>query len=175
MKDNVLEMYQNAQGIWAKIEDYDDLGLRVAKMTAKASRMNGETMATKLQDMQDFNAEDLKDLNEETPQEHATNSKLESISQATANLGKIGKIVKSFNDDNAKRSEAHTTVHERSEFVGKGSKRDMKNIGGISFELSGIWLRFRGDERSEELRGWQGNFRRKFPTTTTPYRCRVPK
>ena len=91
MKNNALEMYQNAQGMWAKIDDYDDLGLRAAKLTAKASRMTGETMATKLQDMQDFNAEDLEDLNEETPQEHATNSKLESISQATANLGKIVK------------------------------------------------------------------------------------
>jgi hypothetical protein len=104
--------------------------------------MNGETMATKLQDMQDFNAEDLEDLNEETPQEHATNPKLESISHCKRPT--LGRLLKSFNDDNAKRSEAHTTVHERSEFVGKRVKRDMKNIGGISFELSGIWLRFRG-------------------------------
>ena len=95
MKNNALEMCQNAQGIWAKIDDYEGLGLRAVKLTAKASRMNSETMATKLQDMQDFNAEDLEDLNEETPQERATTPKLEDTQQllakAVANLGKSGK------------------------------------------------------------------------------------
>ena len=91
MKNNALEMCQNAQDIWAKIDDYEGLGLRAVKLTAKANRMNSETMATKLQDMQGFSAEDLEDLNEETPQEHATTPKLESIDQATANLGKIVK------------------------------------------------------------------------------------
>ena len=86
IKDELLKECQNAKDIWAKIEDYDGDTLRVAKVAAKAGRMNSERIEGKLQGIQGFSAEDLEDLNEETPQERATNPIQEDVSQSFAQM-----------------------------------------------------------------------------------------
>lgn len=86
IKNELLKECQSAKDIWAKIEDYDGDTLRMAKMTARAGRATSEMTEGKLQGIQGFSAEDLEDLNEETPQEHATNPKQDDVSQSFAQM-----------------------------------------------------------------------------------------